>query len=149
MAHYDIFREQLAIKYPTNGHALWEPSPRSGHDRVEVGDVGFMREGKFYRLFNALLSADHPSHRRLGVPEYHEVLVPSLPDHIDTSILSRNHYCSAGITMETEPDFRASKWLPGSLVYLHQEARRRCAIHSSTRSTSGHPRAWRFWKVDG
>ncbi|KAI0299166.1 hypothetical protein BC826DRAFT_62160 [Russula brevipes] len=108
MAHYDTFREQLAINYPASGHALWEPSPRSGKDRVEVGDVGFIREGKFYRLFNALLSADHPSHRRFGVPEYHEVLVPSLSDHIDTSILSRNHYCSAGITMETEPDFRAS-----------------------------------------
>ncbi|KAI0299160.1 hypothetical protein BC826DRAFT_62004 [Russula brevipes] len=83
MAHYDTFREQLAIKYPANGHALWGPSPRNGHDRVEVGDISFMRQGKFYQLFNALLSAGHPSHQRLGVPEYHEVLVPSLSYHID------------------------------------------------------------------
>lgn len=108
MAHYDIFREQLAIKYPAHGHALWEPSPRRGHNRVEIGDVGFIREGKFHRLFNALLPADHPSHK-FGVPEYHEPLTPSLSDHIDRSVLSRNHYCSAGITMEAEPDFRASK----------------------------------------
>jgi hypothetical protein len=27
MAHYDIFRDQLGIKYPAFGHALWEPNP--------------------------------------------------------------------------------------------------------------------------
>ena len=66
MAHYDIFRDQLGIKYPAFGHALWEPNPGRLYSPVEVGDVGFIREGKFHRLFNALLPADHPSHRRSG-----------------------------------------------------------------------------------
>jgi hypothetical protein len=107
MAHYDIFREQLAIKYPASGHALWEPSPRRGQDRVQVGDVGFIREGEFHRLFNALLSADHPTHDELGVPQYHEPLVPSVSNHISKSVLSCNHYCSVDVTMETEPDHLA------------------------------------------
>ncbi|KAH9994873.1 ankyrin repeat-containing domain protein [Russula vinacea] len=47
MADYDIFREQLAIKYPSYGHALWEPSPRRPDRPVQVGDVGFIRRGKF------------------------------------------------------------------------------------------------------
>lgn len=99
MVHHDIFREQLGIKYPTYGHALWEPSPGKLYSAVEVGDVGYIREGKFHRLFNALLPADHASHLKFGVPEYHEPLVPNLSDHIDTGTLGANHYCSPGITV--------------------------------------------------
>lgn len=109
MAHYNVFRQQLAIKYPAIGHALWEPRPGIGHECVQIGDVGFIREGHFHRLFNALLPEDHPSHRKFGVPPYHELLVPSVSDHINRGVLSRNHYCSAGITMDTEPDRHASK----------------------------------------
>jgi hypothetical protein len=105
MADYDIFREQLAIKYPSYGHALWGPSPRDPNIPVQVGDVGFVRRGKFHRLFNALLPADDPSHQR-GVPEYHEPLVPTLSDHLDTDSLNRNDYCSAGVSVEADPGYR-------------------------------------------
>ncbi len=99
MAHYDIFRDQLGIKYPAFGHALWEPNPGRLYSPVEVGDVGFIREGKFHRLFNALLPADHPSHQRFGVPEYYEPLRPSVADHIDSGTLSPNDFCSYGVTV--------------------------------------------------
>ena len=56
-----IFREELAIRYPAHGHALWEPDPGRLYEAVEVGDVGFIRKGYFYRLFNALLPRDPPS----------------------------------------------------------------------------------------
>ena len=104
MAHYDVFREQLAIKYPAFGHALWDPTPRNPDRPVQVGDVGFIRDGKFYRLFNALLPADDQSHE-FGVPEYHEPLVPSVLDHIDKGSLCSNNYCSAGVSVENEPDY--------------------------------------------
>jgi hypothetical protein len=60
-----------------------EPNPRNPDRPIQVG---FIRRGKFYRLFNALLPADDTSHE-LGVPEYHELLVPSLLDHIDETLL--------------------------------------------------------------
>jgi hypothetical protein len=104
MADYDIFRDQLAIKYPSYGHALWVPSPRNPDRPVQIGDVGFIRRGKFHRLFNALLPADDPSHE-LGVPEHHEPLVPALSDHLDTGILGRNNYCSAGVSVEPDPGY--------------------------------------------
>ena len=108
MAHYDIFSAQLSIKHAAYGHALWEPSPTELYSAVEVGDVGFIREGRFHRLFNALLPADHPSHN-LGVPEYHEPLIPSLSVHIVSAVLSPSHYCSAGIDVVTGgPDIWAS-----------------------------------------
>jgi hypothetical protein len=108
MAHYDIFREQLAIRYPASGHALWEPKPGIGYELVRIGDVGFIREGQFHRLFNALLPEDHPSHREFGVPPHHELLVLSVSNHINRSDLSPIHHCSAGVTMDTEPDIHAS-----------------------------------------
>ncbi len=95
-ADYDIFREQLAIKYPSYGHALWQPSPWDPDMPVQVGDVGFIRSGKFHRLFNALLPADHSSHE-LGVPEYYEPLVPTLSRHLSAGSLGHNNYCSAGV----------------------------------------------------
>jgi hypothetical protein len=62
MAHYDIFRHHLAMKFPAYGHALWEPDPGNLYPAVEVGDVGYIREGKFHRLFNVLLPAEDESH---------------------------------------------------------------------------------------
>jgi hypothetical protein len=97
MAHYDIFRQELAIKYPAYGHALWEPSPGEHYPTVAVGDVGFIRQGKFHRLFNSLLPADHPSHQRFGVPEHHEPLQVEVSPHIDTGIVSPTTFRSVAV----------------------------------------------------
>jgi hypothetical protein len=105
MADYDIFREQLSLRYSTYGHALWEPSPSSPNDPVKVGDVGFIRSGRFHRLFNALLSAEDQS----DVPENYEQLIPKRSNHIIKGSLSSDHYCSAGINVEHGPDFHASR----------------------------------------
>lgn len=45
------------------GSAVWEP------DHVDIcpGDVGFMQDDHFTRLFNVLLPRDHPE-QTLGVP---------------------------------------------------------------------------------
>jgi hypothetical protein len=98
MAQHDIFRDQLAINYPVYGHALWEPNPGGLYHAIEVGDVGYILQGKFLRLFNALLPADHPSHEKCGVPESHEPLKPSIADHIDSSTLGPENLCSDGVT---------------------------------------------------
>ena len=55
--YYDVFRGQLAIKYPVYGHALWESNPSRLCGPVEVGDIGLIRGGRFRRLFNGPLSA--------------------------------------------------------------------------------------------
>jgi hypothetical protein len=60
MAYYETYRDQLAGIHP--GHALWDP------DRVRVGDVGFVRKGRFLCMFNAFDPADHPT-QVYGVPE--------------------------------------------------------------------------------
>jgi hypothetical protein len=97
MAHYDIFREELALKFHAYGHALWEPSPGELYGPVTIGDVGYIRRGKFHRIFNVLLPRDHRTHENFGTPEDHEPLQLKMENHIDTGILSPNDFCSAEV----------------------------------------------------
>ncbi|KAI9456874.1 hypothetical protein BJY52DRAFT_536657 [Lactarius psammicola] len=109
MAHYDIFRHLLAMKFPAYGHALWEPNPGNLYPAVEVGDVGYIHQGKFRRLFNVLLPANHPSHCNFGVPEYHEQLTLNIENHIEIGKLSPHNFCSAGVTSGPQSD----RWADG------------------------------------
>ena len=102
MAHYDIFREQLAIRFPGYGHALWEPSPGDLYHIVEVGDVGYISQGRFHRLFNILLPADDPSHQNFGVPDNHKPFKPNVSKHIISGVLCPDNFCSAGVTLESD-----------------------------------------------
>ena len=106
--NYDIFREELATKYSTYGHALWEPSPGGHNTAVEIGDVGFIRQGYFHRLFNILLPGDHPSHQE-GVPQRHEPLVLRIRSPIDTSTLGPNDLRSIGVLDATEERRRMAR----------------------------------------
>jgi hypothetical protein len=95
-----IFREQLAIRYPTHGHALWEPDPGGLYNAVEVGDVGFIRNGYFHRLFNALQTRDPPSESDLDSshgPKYPPKLQPRNPDHIRKGIDNHQDFYSKNV----------------------------------------------------
>ena len=102
MTHYDIFRHHLAMKFPACRHALWDPGSGNLYPAVEVGDIGYICRGKFHRLFNVFLPADHPSHRNFGVPEYHEQPILNIEDHIEIGTLSSQNFCSAGVTLGPE-----------------------------------------------
>ena len=93
--HYNTFRDQLVIAHPAFGYALWEPDPGGLYPPVAIGDVGYIREGKFHRLFNALLPGDHPSHQ--NVPDDHEPLRLIMSNHVDRGILHPNQFCSSGV----------------------------------------------------
>ena len=74
-----------------------ESGPSSQYPVVGVGDVGFIREGRFKRLFNVLLPADHPFHgERYDVPDGYEQLQLH-PTMIDCGTLKPNDFFSAGI----------------------------------------------------
>ena len=64
------FREELAIQYPTLGRPIWEPDPGGLYKAVQVGDVGFIRQGYFYCLFNALPPRDTPDHPPESDPNF-------------------------------------------------------------------------------
>ena len=100
---YDIFREKLVLKYPAYGHALWKPNPGKDCPSVEIGDVGFIREGHFHFLFNVLPpKAGGPD--RGNVPPHHKPFkignLESPPTHPDT--LRSYHFCSNGVSKKSE-----------------------------------------------
>ncbi|OCH90521.1 hypothetical protein OBBRIDRAFT_877072, partial [Obba rivulosa] len=55
------------------GEPLWRPGPTKAGE-AEIGDVGFIWEGSFFRLFNSTRPADN---KGLGVPQGYELLVVS------------------------------------------------------------------------
>ncbi|KAI1790659.1 hypothetical protein LXA43DRAFT_890644 [Ganoderma leucocontextum] len=56
-----------------HGYPLWHPDIERvrGLD-VKIGDVGYLHDGTFIRIFNATLSADHPDRKMLRVPDGHK-----------------------------------------------------------------------------
>jgi len=100
---YDIFREKLVLKYPAYGHALWQPTPGEDGLAVEIGDVGFIREGHFHHLFNVLPpKAGGPD--RGDVPPGHKPfrIGSSESPHTASGTLRSNHFCSNGVSKRYE-----------------------------------------------
>lgn len=64
-AAYDIYSDQL--RELRRGQPLYYPEPSAEEGPVEIGDVGYTRQGAFCRLFNVARSGDD-SAQTLGVP---------------------------------------------------------------------------------
>ena len=72
---FNVYRDQLTSQY--HGLALWNPNPVKGlyHcGHVSIGDVGYLSDGDFIRMFNVILPWDDPSNRKLGEPEEYKSL---------------------------------------------------------------------------
>ena len=62
---WNVYREQLSSL--NLGIALWEPEPMKNlYGRVSIGDVGYIYEGHFNRMFNVTLPWDDPSNTKLS-----------------------------------------------------------------------------------
>lgn len=71
-AAYDIYTEQL--RELRRGDALYHPEPALGQMPVEIGDVGFTKQGAFCRLFNASRPVADPINAQFGVPHDFQLL---------------------------------------------------------------------------
>ena len=69
---FHTYREQLWPLY--QGLALWDPNPGNLYDRISIGDVGYVSEGAFIRMFNVSLPWDDESNRRFGAPDPYDPL---------------------------------------------------------------------------
>ena len=68
-----VYRDQMTTL--SHGLALWNPDPpKEIYDKVSIGDVGYLHEGSFIRMFNVILPWSHKSNRALGEPEPYEPL---------------------------------------------------------------------------
>ncbi|KAH9918679.1 WD40-repeat-containing domain protein [Fomitopsis serialis] len=71
----EVYAQQLfKLGY---GYPLWEPDPPNDEHEVLIGDVGYLRDGGFYRLFNAMKATEdadlgivHDSLREASTPSH-------------------------------------------------------------------------------
>ncbi|KAH9919629.1 WD40-repeat-containing domain protein [Fomitopsis serialis] len=63
-AAYEVYAQELYNR--AWGYPLWEPEPEA-RGEVLIGDVGYLRHGAFYRLFNAVTVVDGET-QRTGTP---------------------------------------------------------------------------------
>ncbi|KAI0364291.1 hypothetical protein BV20DRAFT_974618, partial [Pilatotrama ljubarskyi] len=76
-APWTIYAERLQkLRY---GYPLWVPDPPPGQGEVQLGDVGWIYEGEFMRMFNTMRPTDED--QALGVPPAFTRLDPA-PLHI-------------------------------------------------------------------
>ena len=62
---WNVYLEQLSSLY--RGIALWEPEPvKEYYDKVSIGDVGYVYNGIFYRMFNVKLPWDDPLNQKIS-----------------------------------------------------------------------------------
>ena len=93
---FNIYREQLSSQY--HGLALWDPKPvenlhkHPGH--VSIGDVGYLDNGAFMRMFNVTLPWDDPSNKLLGKPEKYERIEPSYFSNVRDNEIREGEYPS-------------------------------------------------------
>ena len=96
---FTVYRDQLSSLY--HGLALWKPNPpKTIYDKVSIGDVGYVREGVFIRMFNVMLPWDHESNRTLGEPLPYESLSCGPFANILEDPLDKGEYCSRYISAE-------------------------------------------------
>jgi hypothetical protein len=89
---YCIYRDQLTSLY--HGLALWDPDPGNVYDCVSVGDVGYVKDGYFVRMFNVLLPWDDPRNRLFCAPDPYEPVDLGQFLNIRESQFHGGDYCS-------------------------------------------------------
>jgi hypothetical protein len=93
---FNIYREQLSSLY--HGLALWDPKPvenlhwKPGH--VSIGDVGYLDNGAFMRMFNVTLPWDDLSNELLGNPEKYERIEPRYSGNVRDNEIREGEYYS-------------------------------------------------------
>ncbi|KAI0270894.1 hypothetical protein BGY98DRAFT_1100565 [Russula aff. rugulosa BPL654] len=86
----------------SHGLALWNPNPlKEIYDKVSIGDVGYLHEGSFIRMFNVMLPWSHDSNRTLGEPEPYQSLDCGRFANTFKRQFDRVKYCSRHVSAET------------------------------------------------
>ena len=89
---HEVYATQLwALGY---GHPLWGPEPSTQYGEIRIGDIGYLKAGYFFFLFNCMLDEEDTVNSHLGIPPNFQVFRPPnrlaprfCPDHITQSQL--------------------------------------------------------------
>jgi len=85
---------------------------RNIYSHVSIGDVGFVHDGFFYRMFNVTLPWDDPSNTRFCEPEPYKILLCDPNTDIREATLTKGDYYSHRVSKE-DNDHRLQASGPG------------------------------------
>ena len=95
-----VYQDQMTTL--SHGLALWNPNPpKEIYDKVSIGDVGYLQEGSFIRMFNVILPWNHESNRTLGEPGPYESLSCGPFANTLKRQFDRIEHCSRYVSAET------------------------------------------------
>jgi hypothetical protein len=106
----NVYRERLSSLY--HGCALWKPEPVGNlYNKVLIGDVGYIYNGFFYRMFNVMDSWNKspPANQRLGEPDQYKPLDEGLFNNIRRSRFEKGDYHSPNVSRQTDIDKMTAK----------------------------------------
>jgi hypothetical protein len=106
---WNVYREQLSSLY--HGIALWEPEPvKAFYDKVSIGDVGYVLNGFFYRMFNVKLPWDDPLNQKISKdqPENYKAMDPDL-FAIHTTRFKKGDYYSPGVVRYKNTEYKQAQ----------------------------------------
>jgi len=108
---WNVYREQLSSLH--YGYALWQPEPVEGvYDKVSIGDVGYMHEGFFYRMFNVTLPWDDDLNKKLGQPDYYEQLKWGQFANVHKTSLENGDYRTPNVSSRANTDNTLARTAP-------------------------------------
>src|SRR5712691_12899626 len=93
-----VYRKQLTSL--CHGHALWEPNPLHDQVTITIGDVGYVLEGFFHRMFNVTLPWNHASNNIFGEPDHYKPLDLGPFPNIRETTLAKGDYYSCNVTSQ-------------------------------------------------
>ncbi|GBE87685.1 hypothetical protein SCP_1103620 [Sparassis crispa] len=117
---WDVYAEQLS---PCGyGYPLWSPE-HAKHGGVHIGDVGYLQNGHFSRMFNAMRAKDDELNR-YGVPEGYTPFTagPYLKETFKDA-LPAGPLCSVGVKFESISTEHESKGVAGPLSFRCEKER--------------------------
>jgi hypothetical protein len=87
-----VYRKRLKSEH---GWPLWEPV---SIDHVSLGDIGYLRDGKFYRMFN--IDKEQSAKKNDQVPGNFQLLDTSKFKVDDKKVLERGDHRSSSVTVD-------------------------------------------------
>ncbi|TFY56100.1 hypothetical protein EVJ58_g7847 [Rhodofomes roseus] len=125
---WDVYaQERLPLGH---GYPLWDPRPDETAGEIEIGDVGYIEDGRFRRLFNPTLPRDDPANCAWGVPkDFRPLEIGNLITEeqrtLGDDILSSRHVTHAEVNAKVEVESAADLALnysatasSGALLYI-------------------------------
>jgi hypothetical protein len=98
MPPFDVYQKHLS--FLSQGFALWNPNPLGdfySYDRVSIGDVGYLDEGFFIRMFNVTFPWDDRLNGNFGEPDHYEPLHLGGGQTIRYRDFNTIDYCSSSV----------------------------------------------------